>query len=227
MLRPQYAVSLTAEELEKLIPAAQGNNPAALDRLCKGFVLLIFDLTKEEIVYNYLREDGVNIAWEAFLKLVKSYKGPDYRSFPGLVKKVVKHRLFLQLSKLEHQRDTQVSYEESLENGQQFTVLQDDIAQLFEHEGLLQAFKQLDSQEQLILYRSFFLDIPLKEQAVLQGVSPRTIARKYHKALEKLKGNLENTELGNKGLGSAGAGNFGAGKLGLGKLVPGNAGELS
>lgn len=198
MLQPEKAVSLTTEELEKLIPAAQGNDPAALDRLCKGFVLLIFDLTKEEIIYNNLGEDGVNIAWEAFLKLLRSYKGTDYSTFPGLVKKVIRHRLFRQLNQLERQEEKMVSYEQSLENGQQFLESRDDIAQLFEEEGLCTAFKQLEPQEQLLLYRTFYQEIPLKDQALLQGVADRTMRRRYRRALEKLKALLGNNSCRDK-----------------------------
>lgn len=187
LLQPERAVTLKPEELKILITAAQEKDPTAIQRLYDGFLLLIFDLVKEEQIYSNLGEDAVNIAWEIFYQLVQSYKGPDYASFPGLVRKVIQGRLFRKLQQQKTKQEPLTSYEQGLEKGQEIVDNTDHIEDLLFQNNCLEALKTLPPKQQLLLYRKFYLDIPLTEQATLQKQSVRTLMRQYKQALDTLR----------------------------------------
>lgn len=187
MLQPESALYLNQELLAELIPAAQRGNAQAMERLCKGFVLLIYDLTKRENIYRTLKEDGVNIAWEAFLKLVKGYKGNDFLSFPGLAKKVILNRLYRALKRQEERNAPLVSYEQRVENGQEPADTANPLADFLEQDALRQAVQQLAPEQQQLLYNTLILEQPLAQQAEILGLSTHTVRRKYKKALLELR----------------------------------------
>lgn len=183
----ERAVTLKTEELELLIKATQAGDRVASRRLYDGFLLLLYEITSESILFNKLGEDAFSMACEEFYKLVNSYRGPDFQHFPGLVRKVVRSRLFRALNKKEHQQEQTESYEQRLETGFDIPYSKDEIAQLLNQKECQQALQSLSPEAKLLLYRYFYLDIPLKQQAETAGVTLRTLERRYKKSLELLR----------------------------------------
>lgn len=192
-LHPESSVRLNPEELAQLIPAAQHGNPEALDRLRRGFVLLIFDLTKKDYIYSTLGVDAVNIAWEAFLSLVMSYKGDNFLSFPGLAKRVILDRLYKAIKKQEAKAALQTSYEQAIESGHDYADPHNNMSEFLEQEALRNALQQLSLEQQQIIYNTLFLEQSLAQQAKTLGQSTRTLRRKYQNALQQLRKILGNS----------------------------------
>lgn len=190
-----HAITLKPEELELLITATQQGDPTASRRLYDGFVLLLYDLSNEPIVRGKLGEDALSIACEEFYKLVNSYQGPDYHLFPGIVRKVVRSRLFRAINKLERQQETMESYEQRLDHGMDLPDLTNELEKLMQQETCRAAIDQLPPDERLILYRHFYLDIPLSVQANMMGISLSSLKRKYYRALKALKNNTAQDSL--------------------------------
>lgn len=193
LLEPETSIQLQSSELAQLIPAAQQCNPEALDRLRRGFVLLIFDLTKKDYIYSTLGEDAVNIAWEAFLSLVMSYKGDNFLSFPGLAKRVILDRLYKAINKQEAKAALQTSYEQAVESGHDYADPHNNMSEFLDQEALKNALQQLSLEQQQIIYNTLFLEQSLAQQAQALGQSTRTVRRKYQNTIQQLREILGNS----------------------------------
>lgn len=100
---------------------------------------------------------------------------------------MVRSRLFRAINKQEQQQAREISYEEELEKGQEIPQAKDEFERLVNCEEYREALQRLEPEAWLILYRYFYLEISLKEQAAQAGVHVRTLQRQYHKALKVLR----------------------------------------
>lgn len=84
-------------------------------------------------------------------------------------------------------QELQLSYEQYQEKGQDITDTKDTIAAMLDFHAYQSTLEQLPPEELDILYQTFFQEIPLKEQARQQGISLRTLQRKYQRAIQHLQ----------------------------------------
>ena len=178
-------------EFQALLPAVQNKDEAATQKLCRCFSLLIYDLVQQPMVYNTLGVDAVNMAYEELLKLAQSYHGPDYSKFPGLAKKVISSRLYRKCYQEKTKLEPLYSLEQQQEQGQEPAELDNSYATLEHNDSFQQLIADLPPAQRQVLYDTFYLGLTLKEQALLHKSSYASRNRLYHKALVRLKQQLQ------------------------------------
>lgn len=178
---------LTPQLLEKLVRGAQNNIRRDIDSLCEYFTPLVYKESRREAVYRVLGEDGVNIAWEIFLRFIFRYNGADFIHLPGLIRFYLHYELLSQLKKQAQINENETHDTEKLSSLQEEV---DNIERLTLSLALRQACRSLTPLQQSILQQLYVNELPVKQISKIHRCSKANTTQLRSRCLKILKQQL-------------------------------------
>lgn len=184
--------NLTKAETQELINQAQAGSQKALDQICEQYRPLVESISFSYTCHSALGEDATSIAWVLFLELIHKLKKPIKATFPGLVKRYLKHRLIDKLEEATKLDQFSFAEEEDIQEKPCLTSFEEQLA---DNELLKQAFAMLKPEQQNLLYAHYYEDKTLVDIAAKQRLKVGTVKMQHHRILKELRKHLLQDQL--------------------------------
>lgn len=178
---------LTSKELSEVLPKAQAGDQLAMERLCGGYVRLIYKLSHREVARKILGEDSENTAWLWFLEFIENYHDYKFDKFPGLVRRYLIFKFVRLMQQQGAQWDKETKTDTTCTDNPFGGAEDDNLLQLLNRLALWQELVRLSPRQKKILKLYFSGQYNQREIAELLKCSVRTVGYQKDTAIKLIR----------------------------------------